>query len=177
MNIFYIHSNPDTAARAMTDKHCVKMILESAQLLSTAHRVLDGSTYTKVSKSGSRLVRYTHPTLDAVLYQATHINHPSAMWVRESASNYMWLYHHFLSLCAEYTRRYGKTHRSYTDLNTYLSTPPAALADKGLTSVRLAITDTQWHRDCPVQSYRAYYVGEKLKTQKDLNRYMEVLYG
>jgi len=51
------------------------------------------------------------------------------------------------------------------------------LADAGATPIRVAITDTQWHRDCPVQSYRAYYVGEKLKTQSDLNRYMEVLYG
>ena len=174
MNIFYLHHDPDTAARAMTDKHCVKMILESAQLLSTAHRVLDGLPYTKTSKSGAKLTRYNH---SLPLYEATHINHPSAIWVRESASNYMWLYNHFLSLCLEYTRRYGKTHRSYTDLNQYLATPPSNLADIGATPVRIAITDTQWHRDCPVQSYRAYYVGEKLKTQSDLNRYMEVLYG
>jgi hypothetical protein len=174
MNIFYLHHNPDIAARAMTDKHVVKMILESAQLLSTAHRVLDGLPYTKTSKSGAKLTRYNHWL---PLYEATHMNHPSAIWVRESASNYMWLYNHFLSLCAEYTRRYGKTHRSYTDLNTYLATPPVALADTGATPIRVAITDTQWHRDCPVQSYRAYYVGEKLKIQKDLNRYMEVLYG
>lgn len=177
MNIFYLHTDPDTAARAMTDKHCVKMILESAQLLSTAHRVLDGNAFKKASASGAQLTRYSHPTLDSVLYQATHINHPSAVWVRESASNYMWLYHHFLSLCLEYTRRYGKTHRSYTDLNAYLSQPPTNIPRVGATPVRIAITDTQWHRECPVQSYRAYYVGEKLKTPQDFARFSEVLYG
>ena len=174
MNIFYLDHDPVTAARAMTDKHCVKMILESAQLLSTAHRVLDGLPYTKTSKSGAKLTRYDHPL---PLYQATHINHPSAIWVRESADNYAWLYSHFLALCVEYSNRYGKVHRSYTDLNYFLQPLPINIPQRGATPVRIAITDTQWHRDCPVQSYRAYYVGEKLKTQSDLNRYMEVLYG
>ena len=174
MNIFYLHQDPDIAAKAMTDKHVVKMILESAQLLSTAHRVLDGIAYKKATASGAQITRYTHPL---PLYQATHINHPSAIWVRESADNYMWLYSHFLSLCSEYTRRYGKTHRSYTELNAYVSQPPQHMPSVGATPVRIAITDTSWHRDCPVASYRAYYMGEKLLTQKDKNRYMEVLYG
>jgi hypothetical protein len=174
MNIFYLHHDPNIAARAMTDKHCVKMILESAQLLSTAHRVLDGLPYTKTSKSGAKLTRYNHWL---PLYEATHMNHPSAIWVRESADNYAWLYSHFLALCVEYTRRYGKVHKSYTDLAMLLQPLPSNIPKSSATPVRIAITDTQWHRDCPVQSYRAYYVGEKLKTQKDLNRYMEVLYG
>jgi hypothetical protein len=176
MNIFYLDKDPLKSALAMTDKHIVKMSLEAAQLLCTAHRVLDGQTFTQVSASGANLTRYNHPTLDSVLYKATHINHPSAIWVRESADNYLWLYNHFLSLCAEYTRRYDKTHRSYTDLNAYLSQPPTNIPHDGPTPVRIAITDTKWHRECPVQSYRAYYVGEKLKLQHDLNRYMEVLY-
>lgn len=174
MNIFYLHSDPNIAARAMTDKHCVKMILESAQLLSTAHRVLDGIPYTKLSKSNAKLKRYHHPL---PLYQATHINHPSAIWVRESADNYAWLYSHFLALCVEYTRRYGKVHKSYTDLAMLLQPLPTNIPQVGPTPVRIAITDTQWHRDDPVASYRAYYMGEKLKLQHDINRYMEVLYG
>ena len=174
MNIFYLDHDPTTSARAMTDKHCVKMILESAQLLSTAHRVLDGTPMTKLSKSGAKLTRYDHPL---PLYQATHINHPSAIWVRESADNYKWLYSHFLALCVEYSLRYdGKIHRSYLDLNEYLCQLPANIPHIPATPVRIAITDTKWHRDCPVDSYRAYYVGEKLKLQHDLNRYMEVLY-
>ena len=174
MNIFYLHSDPVIAAQAMTDKHVVKMVLETAQLLSTAHRVLDGTPYIKLSKSNAKLTRYNHPL---PLYQATHINHPSAIWVRESADNYAWLYSHFLALCVEYTRRYGKTHKSYTDLNAYLSQIPANIPHCDTTPVRIAITDTKWHRSDPVASYRAYYLGEKLKLQHDINRYMEVLYG
>ena len=42
MNIFYLDSDPIICAKMHNDKHCVKMILESAQMLSTAHRELDG---------------------------------------------------------------------------------------------------------------------------------------
>ena len=174
MNIFYLSTCPVKSAQAMTDKHIVKMPLEAAQLLCTAHRVLDGTPTTRLSKSGARLKRYNHPL---PIYKATHINHPSAIWVRESADNYAWLYSHFLALCVEYTTRYGKTHRSYTDLNDYLQALPVNIPQRPATPIRVAITDTQWHRDCPIDSYRAYYVGEKLKLQHDLNRYMEVLYG
>ncbi len=175
MNIFYIHDDPKVCATAMTDKHIVKMILESAQLMSTAHRYLDGQPYIKLSKSGARLTRYTH---DKPFYQASHINHPSGVWVRESQHNYQWLYEHFLALNEEYTKRYGKTHKSYTELNELLRYPPKNVpVTTERTPMRIAITDTQWHRDCPIASYRAYYIGEKLKTQKDLNRFMSVIYG
>jgi hypothetical protein len=174
MNIFYIHEDPNIAARAMTDKHVVKMVLESAQLLSTAHRVLDGTPVVKISKSGSKLARFDHPM---PFYQASHINHPSAIWVRESADNYAWLYSHFVALSLEYTNRYGRMHQSYKELNTLLQPLPENIPQRGKTPMRIAITDTKWHRDCPVASYRAYYMGEKLLTQKDTNRYMEVLYG
>ena len=43
MNIFYLNESPEIAAVEHNDKHCVKMILESAQMLCTAHRVLDGN--------------------------------------------------------------------------------------------------------------------------------------
>jgi hypothetical protein len=174
MNIFYIHQDPYIAARAMTDKHVVKMVLESAQLLSTAHRVLDGLPMTKMSKSGAKLTRYDHPL---PLYQASHINHPSAIWTRESAENYAWLYSHFVALSVEYSNRYGRVHQSYKDLHALLQPLPVNIPRRGQTPMRLAITDTKWHRDCPVASYRAYYMGEKLKEQHDINRYMEVLYG
>lgn len=174
MNIFYIHEDPNIAARAMTDKHVVKMVLESAQLLSTAHRVLDGTPVTKISKSGAKLTRYDHPV---PLYEAAYVNHPSAVWTRESADNYTWLYTHFVALSLEYARRYDRMHQSYIDLHALLQPLPTNIPQRGPTPVRLAITDTQWHRDCPVAAYRAYYMGEKLKEQHDLNRYMEVLYG
>ena len=88
MNIFYVDQSPVLAAQALADKHVVKMILESAQILSTAHRVLDGAKI--VIKKNNR--KHTSWKLlnnrDTVLCQATHVNHPSCVWARESTHNY-----------------------------------------------------------------------------------------
>jgi hypothetical protein len=178
MNIFYIHDNPVIAAQAMTDKHVVKMILESAQLLSTAHRYLDGQEYIQLSKSGARLKKWNHPDphTDATLYKSTHLNHPSGVWVRQSAENYMWLYKHFIALSEEYYQRYGKRHASELLLSGLLSKAPNNIPNIRRTPMLVAITDTQWHvPNNPLQSYRNYYVGEKLNTPKDTERYYRVL--
>lgn len=178
MNIFYIHTDPVIAAQAMTDKHVVKMILESAQLLSTAHRYLDGQEYIQLSKSGARLRKWNHPDphLDATLYKSTHLNHPSGIWVRQSKQNYMWLFRHFLALSEEYYQRYGKRHASELLLAGILKNPPKNIPNTRQTPMLVAITDTQWHvPNNPLQSYRNYYVGEKLKTPKDTERYYRVL--
>jgi hypothetical protein len=178
MNIFYIHTDPIIAAQAMTDKHVVKMILESAQLLSTAHRALDGQEFIQLSKSGARLRKWNHPDahMDATLYKSTHLNHPSGIWVRQSADNYMWLYKHFIGLSEEYYQRYGKRHASELLLSGLLSNPPKNIPHIGPTSMLVAITDTKWHvPNNPLQSYRNYYIGEKLKTPKDTERYYKVL--
>lgn len=119
MNIFYIDSDPIVCAREMVDKHVVKMILETAQLLSTAHRVLDGqSVIVEKYVAGSLPPRHRKTNQwkldderDSVLYSATHVNHPSAIWCRKSNNNYNWLYCHLIGLCEEYTYRYGKIHK------------------------------------------------------------------
>ena len=93
MNIFYLHNDPKTCAEMHVDKHCVKMILEYAQLLSTAHRVLDGTLNVGLSASGRKKTSYVlMDQRESVLYSATHINHPSAIWVRQSDKNYDWLF-------------------------------------------------------------------------------------
>ena len=56
MNIFYLHSEPDQCAKWHCDQHVTKMILEYAQLLSTAHRVCDGEEVQVLSNSGKRMV-------------------------------------------------------------------------------------------------------------------------
>ena len=94
MNIFYLDRHPIKAAQMMCDKHVVKMILESAQILSTAHRVLDGDDY--ADQYG--------------LYKIAHKNHPSTIWARSGGLNYLWLYDHMRGLMQEYTYRYGKIH-------------------------------------------------------------------
>jgi len=177
MNIFYIHKDPEVAAKAMTDKHVVKMILESAQLLCTAHRLLDGNEITVKSKNGHNLKKWQHQnqTYDQLLYKSTHVNHPSAIWVRESSANYQWLYKHFIALGNEYTKRYGKVHRSIAELRFILASPPNNIPHTKQTPVRIAITNQQWHKENAVESYRAYYENEKINTEKDLKRYQEVI--
>ena len=173
MNIFYLDRDPVTAAQAMTDKHVVKMILESAQLLSTAHRVLDGTATIQLSKSGARLTRYAHT--NDVLYKSTHINHPSAIWVRTSSSNYEWLYRHFCALCDEYTRRYNKVHATDLRLRSVLATPPTNLTNSQHTLMPCAMPEQYIIAGDPVTSYRMYYLREKLHLQSDIIRFGSVL--
>ena len=126
MNIFYIHTDPRMCAEWAVNSHCIKMILESAQLLSTAHRVLDGVEYTDKTKTGRNVKRWRLPDdRDTELYSATHINHPSAVWSRESNDNYLWLWNYLDEHCKEYTYRYGKIHKvQSSDLLSHLSQPP-----------------------------------------------------
>ena len=102
MNIFYLDSDPVKAAKVQYNKHVVKMILESAQMLCTAHHLLDPCNS------------------DDIPYKIAHKNHPSTIWVRQSASHYLWLYHHMIALGEEYTRRYNKTHLTITNVKMFL---------------------------------------------------------
>jgi hypothetical protein len=177
MNIFYIDRDPKKSAEAMTNKHVVKMIPESAQLMSTAHRMLDGEHYIDAS-SGRRLQRWRmlDPVKEQKLYKATHFNHPSAIWVRESIANYYWLYEHFIALCEEYTKRYKKTHATEIKLAEILSIAPKNIPAVPMTPIRLAITNKDYIvEDRPVSSYRNYYEAEKLITPEDIERYYRVL--
>lgn len=97
MNIFAVDKTPDFAARQLCDKHVVKMILESAQILSTVHHLIDGDS----CRDG--------------LYKATHIHHPSVVWVAERAEHYNWLSVHLEALCDEYSDRYGRCHKTQED--------------------------------------------------------------
>jgi hypothetical protein len=130
------------------DKHCVKMILETAQLLSTAHRVLDGDEYAD----------------DVGLYKATHKNHPSAVWVRQSWANYNWAYVLFISLCAEYSWRYKKIHATST-LQIDLELRPKNLPDGYFTEPPQCMPD-EYKDKCTVTAYRQYYLGEKMYMAK-----------
>lgn len=173
MNIFYIHQNAVTAAKAMTSKHVVKMILESAQLLSTAHRMLDGKFKIGLTETGRRQQQWDHE--NSALYKATHVNHPSAVWVRESDENYEWLYDHFIALTQEYSSRYfGRTHATAKLLAHDLCLPPKNIKCGNMTKMPQAMPECYQNKDS-VFAYRSYYVSEKLKTEQDIDRYCSVL--
>ena len=161
MNIFYLHKEPEVSARLHCDKHVVKMIIEYAQILSTAHRMIDGEQYYDLSKNGRRIARWRHPNsnLENVLYKASHQNHPSAVWVRENAIQYQYMYDLFVALCDEYTVRYGKEHKSRAVINWCDENRPE-LPEIGLTSFAQAMPD-EYKNDDVVEAYRAYYLGDK----------------
>jgi hypothetical protein len=112
VNIFYLDPDPKICAEMHVSKHVVKMIIEYAQLMSTAHRVLDGTQYTDMTTNGRRIQRWrmSDPVVESTLYKASHINHPSAIWCRENKENYVWLYRMWFYLLQEYTYRYGRQH-------------------------------------------------------------------
>lgn len=144
MNIFYLHHDPKLCAQQTCDKHVVKMIVETAQLLSTAHHVLDGETGKQI-------------------YKKTHANHPSAIWARKADSNYVWLWCLLVSLCKEYTHRYGKIHLCQrSGLVQRLMELPAGIPVGPFTPPTPAMPDEYKTADA-LQSYHNYYNGSKSK--------------
>ena len=173
MNIFYLDHDPVKAAKMMTDRHVVKMIVESAQLLCTNLRMLDGTETTRKSKSGSTLKYWalSDSFLEKRIYKPTHYNHPSAIWVRQSDKNYEWLYKHFKALNEEYKTRFGeKDHYTVVLLDEYIKNPPVNIPKGELQKPNYAMPE-QYRVDNPVQSYRNYYEAEKLIEEKDIERY------
>jgi hypothetical protein len=138
MNIFVLDTDPKTCAVYHNDKHVVKMILETAQLLCGVHWVV-----------GSEAP-----------YKLSHKNHPSAIWARECIENYIWLCDLGLELCNEYTYRYGKRHKSQEIIEWCLLNVPNIPEKGDITPFALAMPDECKVGDA-VASYRAYYMVEK----------------
>jgi hypothetical protein len=170
MNIFYLSEDPIQAAQWMVDRHVVKMILESAQLLSTAHRLLDGEQIDlEVSisqddgtfKTKKKKWWYLNDAREEVLYSVTHINHPSAVWARSSVENYNWLVEHMFALMDEYTYRYNKKHKCQGNLSYMLQSPPKNLKDYDWTPMPSCMDDIYIVSDNPVDNYRNYYTNGK----------------
>lgn len=161
MNIFYLDEDPARCAKYHCDKHVVKMILESAQLLSTAHRVLDGVETRKLSPSGRNLKYWQLSDIrEEKLYKATHINHPCASWARLCAANYFYLYNLYIELLTEYKIRYGKSHAS-GQLSNWLIKSPTNIPIVPPTQVVQVMPDYCKVPGNPVQAYRNYYINEK----------------
>ena len=146
MNIFYLSQDPQEAALMHNDKHCVKMILESAQMLCTAHRALDGNDKCD----------------NLFMYKQAHLNHPSTKWVRENAYNYKWLFNLFEALCDEYTYRYGKLHATDLKLRETLRETPLRIPfiNTGFTEPPQCMPE-EYKTSDTVEAYRQYYMGEK----------------
>lgn len=172
MNIFYLHHNPKVCAEMHNNSHCVKMILETAQLLSTAHRVLDGQETAVITEKGRKAKRWILPDdRNDVLYSATHMNHPSAVWCRQNKSNYYWLSLLLKELCIEYTHRYGKVHKcEQSGLVEKLRWTPNNIPIGEFTEPTPAMPDIYKVVNDSITSYRNYYNGAKTHLAKWKNR-------
>jgi hypothetical protein len=164
MNIFYLDHDVTKCAEMHNDKHVVKMILEYAQLLSTAHRVIDGTLVDGYSKTGRKQKRYVlSDHRDSTLYSATHLNHPSAVWVRKNQKNYIWLSQLLHACCKEYTYRYGKVHKVERDgLLEELYNWPMNMATGDFTEPTPAMPDEVKIPGDSIKSYRNYYINNKV---------------
>ena len=157
MNIFFLDTDTKQCAKYHCDKHVVKMILEYCQLLSTAHRVLDEGELDE--------------WMDETLYKKTHVNHPSAVWVRQNARNYQYVFDLLFSLSTEYKQRYGKPHASWQKLRFALCTYPRNIS---LTNIKEPLDlnaapqcmPDEYKDDNTVQAYRNYYNGGKYQIAK-----------
>ena len=137
MNIFILDEDPEIAAQMMCDKHVVKMILETAQMLCTV------------------AAEHGHE----VPYRATHKRHPCTIWAGEAYDNWTWLLLHGYALCEEYTKRYGKTHKSL-DVIDHCARLNMRFEKTDLTHFAQAMPQ-EYKNDDAVTAYRAYYHGDK----------------
>ena len=157
MNIFYLDKDPKLAAIYQYNKHVVKMILESAQMLCTAHHCY-GSAEQKAN----------------VPYKQAHLNHPSTVWARQSKSTYMWLYDHMMALGTEYYVRYGKTHLTITKCKEFLATPPKHIQGDEWSQPPQAMPDEYKHKDSII-AYWQYYINDKSHIAgKTENKYRQI---
>ena len=161
MNIFYLHEDPIQNAKWHIDKHIVKMPIEYAQLMSTAHRLLDGEMYLGKTAIGRNIKRWKlHDEREDILYKASHINHPSAIWVRESIENYFQMYKLYMAVLAEFTNRYGKVHGS-SKPSIALIRPPSNIPMVKGTQLPQCMPEMCKVKDNPILAYRNYYIVEK----------------
>ena len=158
MNIFYLDNDPVKSAELHCDKHVVKMIIEYAQLMSTAHRVLDGEMYVDKTANNRRIKRWclADKHMEEVVYKASHINHPSNIWIRSSDSHYQFVYDMFVALCNEYTHRYGRTHLTEEKLKDILQHLPNTIASTDFVEPPQAMPDDVKTSNT-VDAYQNYY--------------------
>lgn len=140
MNIFVLDENIEKCAAGHCDQHAVKMILESAQLLCTV-----------LGKRGA-----------ATPYKPTHPQHPCVLWASRSRDNFQWLTELALALNAEYRYRFCKT-QDHKSIAVVRALPASGLPARGLTPFVQVMPERYQVPGDPVQAYRNYYLGEKMR--------------
>lgn len=159
MNIFFLDKCPSKAAKSVVDKHTVKMIVESSQMLANCYSLdrLAGSDCPRTQKGTPRKYSYVH--------------HPCSIWVKKSLSNFNWLLEHAIYLYEEKINRIGGDHYCIGFLKWCFENTPDII-DIGLTEPALAFKNYPHFQDRkdPVSSYHKFYVADK--QYDDSGKYM-----
>lgn len=166
MNLFYLDHDLDKCAEYHVDRHVGKMILEAAQLLTTALWVdkYIGFVPRKLTSEETGVlneVKRNEPSIDDRVftrYLATHYSHPSAIWVRSSLENFYWTVNYANALNDEGMYRGYKYHASCAEVNRMPE--PTRLPQLGFTKPALAMPD-ELKSDDVVASYRKFYMLDK----------------
>jgi len=170
MNRFYIEETPQRCAMSHCDSHVVKMILEEAQMLSTAHRVLDGEEGMRTTKGGRNMASWKICEGDYAayrennLYIAVHVNHPCSLWCRETLGNYGWALQLFCALSREFRHRYWGSHKSHRELYPILMHAPRNIdRSMEITPMPMAMGGFEYciNKDDPIESYRNFYISKQ----------------
>ena len=148
MNIFFLSRSPRRAAIMHCDKHVVKMIIETAQMLYSAHWVLNPES------------------LPPTAYKLAHRNHPCSIWVRTSLTNYLWLASLGMWLCKEYNYRYGdeKVHKTERHIAWLFQHPPSSIPIEDLTTPNQAMP-IEYKQEDSILAYQTFYRESKLKAR------------
>ncbi len=123
----------------LSDRHVVKMVLETAQILCT--------------------IAHLHG--HAPPYRPTHANHPCVIWAGAGYANWRWLVRHGLALCDEYTRRYERIHKSCAVIEWIEQHAAGPLRDRGRRQPFAQAMPKKYRGTDAVAAYRRYYIGEK----------------
>jgi hypothetical protein len=150
MNIFVLDEDPIKAAQMQHDKHVVKMVLESAQLLSTV-MFLEGFGSTN-------------------FYKPTHTKHPCTLWLMESSENLRWLVRHFKALLDEYTFRYDKVHKCSKILEEFDKLSGYVHYGSITMTPFVVVVPKEFKIGSAVESYKNYYKETKLSQSKYTKR-------
>ena len=147
MNIFFLDKTPEKSAQYLCDKHIPKMLLESAQMLSTAVRKYEEDTETT--------------PLAEPIYKSAYPNHPMTIWVSETLGNFTWALDNAIWINNEYKLRFNKIQKSYKVLKNIIDFELNAHIPEGdFTEPPQCMPDEYRDKDY-VTAYRRYYNTDK----------------
>jgi len=183
MNIFFLALCATECAQMHGDKHVIKMILETAQMLSTIYRFVNGERPNIKTDKLRKLMEEKHPVVhkdDTWIvkceescgmkpYRMTHYKHGSVLWARQNVENYIWLTQLGLALCEEKLKRYPNNppHKSQPLIEWFANNPPSSnyfdAPSSSFTPPYLAMPDNlkSENEECTIENhielYRKYY--------------------